>query len=137
MSLQNSSGLGSPSQDPLDSANLSQERGAECPAASNNHAQQHPIGLYLKVWLLLFVLSSLSYSVDYLQLQGMLRWSLIILFMLLKAGLIISVFMHMFWERVALVYAILLPPLCLLALIALMAIEANYTFANRLAFFSF
>jgi len=137
MAHQDSSGPDSASQGPSGSAHLNQERVAECLAASNEHTQQHPIGLYLKVWLLLFVLSSLSYSVDYLQLQGMLRWSLIILFMLLKAGLIISVFMHMFWERVALVYAILLPPLCLVVLIALMAIEANYTLANRLAFFSF
>jgi len=131
MAIQGSSVQGS-----TDKVNLNQEHDSEHPAEPN-HAQQHPIGLYLKIWLLLFVLSSLSYSVDYLQLQGMLRWSLIILFMLLKAGLIISVFMHMFWERVALVYAILLPPLCLVVLIALMAIEANYTLANRLAFFSF
>ena len=51
----------------------------------------------------------------------MLRWSLIVLFMLLKAGLIVAVFMHMAWERLALVYAILLPPLCLLVLVGLMA----------------
>ena len=38
-------------------------------------------------------------------------WFLIITFMLLKAGLIVAVFMHMLWERLALVYAILVPPL--------------------------
>ena len=97
--------------------------------------QQHPIGLYLKIWLLLFVLSAFSYMVDYIQLQGMLRWSLIIIFMLLKAGLIIAVFMHMVWERLALIYAILLPPLCLLVLIGLMAVEGNYTFLSRVVFF--
>ena len=32
----------------------------------------------------------------------MLRWALIILFMLLKAGLIVAIFMHMAWERLAL-----------------------------------
>ena len=31
--------------------------------------------------------------------------------MLLKAGLIVAVFMHMAWERLALICAILLPPL--------------------------
>jgi cytochrome c oxidase subunit IV len=97
--------------------------------------KQHPIGLYLKIWLLLFVLSALSYLVDYLQLQGMLRWSLILIFMALKAGLIIAVFMHMAWERLALIYAILLPPLCLLVLVALMAIEAEHTWFTRLLFF--
>lgn len=97
--------------------------------------QQHPISTYLWIWGLLFILSALSYMVDYLQFQGYLRWSLIIIFMLLKAGLIVSVFMHMMWERLALIYAILVPPLCLLVLIGLMAIEADYTFLTRLIFF--
>src|SRR6476620_8366795 len=57
--------------------------------------QQHPIRLYLTVWGLLFVLSTLSYLVDYFHFQGYARWGLIILFMLLKAGLIVAVFMHM------------------------------------------
>ena len=97
--------------------------------------QQHPLGIYLGVWILLFVLSSFSYAVDYFQLQGLLRWSLIVLFMLLKAGFIIAVFMHMAWERLALISAILLPPLCLLVFIGLMANEADYTFLTRLTAF--
>ena len=105
--------------------------------ASGTHqeGQQHPISVYLKIWLLLFFLSALSYMVDYMQLQGYLRWSLILIFMVLKAGLIIAVFMHMMWERLALIYAILLPPLCLLVLVALMALEADYTFGLREIFF--
>ncbi|MCM0150365.1 cytochrome C oxidase subunit IV family protein [Photobacterium galatheae] len=98
--------------------------------------QQHPISLYLKVWALLFVLSTLSYLVDYFHLQGLLRWSLIVLFMLLKAGLIASVFMHMRWERLALVYTIFIPPLVLLVLVGLMVSEASYIFALREWFFS-
>lgn len=97
--------------------------------------QQHPLGIYLGVWLLLFVLSGFSYAVDYFQLQGLLRWSLIILFMLLKAGFIIAIFMHMAWERLALISAILVPPLCLLVFIGLMATEADYTFLARLVAF--
>ena len=97
--------------------------------------QQHPIGLYLKIWGLLFVLSAMSYAVDYFHLQGLLRWGLILSFMLLKAGLIVAVFMHMAWERLALVCAILLPPLALLVLVGLMASEADYTFVTRLLFF--
>ncbi|MFT6519194.1 MAG: cytochrome c oxidase subunit IV [Candidatus Azotimanducaceae bacterium] len=98
--------------------------------------QQHPIGLYLKIWALLFVLSTLSYLVDYFNFEGLLRWTLILTFMLLKAGFIIGIFMHMAWERLALAYAILMPPGCLLVLIGLMAIEANYTFLTRSIFFS-
>jgi cytochrome c oxidase subunit IV len=98
--------------------------------------QQHSIGLYLKIWALLFVLSTLSYLVDYFNFEGLLRWTLILTFMLLKAGFIIGIFMHMAWERLALAYAILMPPGCLLVLIGLMAIEANYTFLTRSIFFS-
>ena len=54
------------------------------------------------VWGWLFVLSTCSYLVDYFGLHGYLRWSLILLFMVLKAGLIVAVFMHMAWERLAL-----------------------------------
>lgn len=97
--------------------------------------QQHPISLYLKVWGLLFVLSTMSYLVDYFHFQGYLRWGLILFFMLLKAGLIVGVFMHMAWERLALVCAILLPPLAVLVLVGLMAAEADHTFLTRLFFF--
>jgi cytochrome c oxidase subunit IV len=97
--------------------------------------QQHPIKIYLAIWLLLFVLSAFSYMVDYFQLQGYLRWTLIITFMLLKAGFIVAIFMHVAWERLALKLTILIPPLTLLVLIALMAIEGDHTFLTRLASF--
>ena len=98
-------------------------------------SQQHPISMYLWIWLLLFVLSFFSYMVDYLQFEGALRWTLILLFMFLKAGLIISIFMHMAWERLALIYAIFAPPAFILVLIILMTIESDYTFVTRLATF--
>jgi len=103
------------------------------PEAVHEHAegQQHPIRIYLWIWGLLFVFSTFSYLVDYFQFHGILRWSLIILFMLVKAGLIVAIFMHMAWERLALKIAILLPPLCLLILIGLMAIEGTHTFVTR------
>ncbi|HEX5682989.1 MAG TPA: cytochrome C oxidase subunit IV family protein [Ideonella sp.] len=97
--------------------------------------QQHPIALYFKIWGMLFVLSTLSYLVDYFHFQGALRWTLILVFMMLKAGLIVAVFMHMAWERMALVCAILIPPGALIVLVGLMASEANYTNLTRLLFF--
>jgi cytochrome c oxidase subunit IV len=105
--------------------------------ADPSHAsgQQHPIRIYLLIWGLLFVFSAFSYMVDYFQLQGMLRWTLIIVFMLLKASFIVAIFMHMAWERLALKLASLVPPLALLVLIGLMAIEGDYTFITRLASF--
>ena len=105
--------------------------------ADHAEGQQHPLGIYFKIWGLLFVLSAFSYAVDFYQFQGYLRWTLIIIFMFLKAGLIIAVFMHMMWERLALIYAILLPPLVLLVFIALMVVEGEYTFWSRLIFGGF
>ncbi len=98
--------------------------------------QQHPISIYLAIWGLLFVLSTMSYLVDYFGFQSYLRWSLILLFMLLKAGLIVSFFMHMRWERLALRCAILAPPIAVLVLVGLMTLEANYTLLTRLVFFA-
>ncbi|WP_435102859.1 cytochrome C oxidase subunit IV family protein [Arhodomonas sp. AD133] len=97
--------------------------------------QQHPIGIYLAIWGLLFVLSVFSYLVDYAGFEGFLRWFLITLFMILKAALIVAVFMHMAWERLAIMAAVLVPPGVLLVMTLLMALEANYTLFTRLVFF--
>ena len=104
-------------------------------ATASAEGQQHPIKLYLVVWGWLFILSTLSYLVDYFHLEGYLRWSLILLFMMLKAGLIVAVFMHMAWERLALVYAILVPPLAVLVFVGIMVLESDYTLFVRHVFF--
>ena len=104
-------------------------------ASAHGQGQQHPIRLYLVVWVWLFVLSACSYFVDYFQIQGGLRYSLILLFMMLKAGLIIAVFMHMAWERLSLVYAILVPISAVFVFVAIMVLESDYTLLSRLSFF--
>ena len=108
---------------------------AATPAVAHAEGQQHPIKIYLVVWGWLFVLSTCSYLVDYFGLQGYLRWFLILLFMIMKAGLIVAVFMHMAWERLTLIYAILLPPVAVLVFVGIMVFEANYTLFTRLDFF--
>jgi cytochrome c oxidase subunit IV len=105
-------------------------------ATTHAEGQQHPLKLYLVIWAWLFILSTCSYLVDYFHVQGYLRWSLILIFMLLKAGLIVAVFMHMAWERLALVYAIIVPPVLVLIFVSIMAIEANYTELTRAIFFA-
>lgn len=109
---------------------------AETARPIEQEAQHHPIRLYLVVWGWLFILSTCSYLVDYFGLTGYLRWSLILLFMALKAGLIVAVFMHMAWERLALIYAILVPPALLLVFVGIMVFESNYTLLGRLTFFA-
>ena len=108
---------------------------AESRASGHEEGQQHPLGIYLKIWAWLFVLSTVSYLVDYFHLEGYLRWSLIVIFMLLKAGLIVAVFMHMLWERLALMYAIVVPPLLVVVFMLIGAFEGFYTFITRGIFF--
>ena len=104
--------------------------------AAHAKGQQHPIKLYLVVWGWLFVLSTCSYLVDFFGIHGYLRWSLILLFMVLKAGLIVAVLMHMAWERLALAYAILVPPVLVLVFVGIMVFESDYTHLLRVMFFA-
>ncbi|MDC9823462.1 cytochrome C oxidase subunit IV family protein [Devosia sp. ZB163] len=115
---------------------MTQAEAQAIPADATAHAegQQHPIRVYLIVWFWLFVLSACSYLVDILQFQGLLRWGLIVMLMLGKAGLIIAIFMHMAWERLALAYAILVPPVLVVIFAIIMAFEADYTLVTRLVF---
>lgn len=117
---------------------VSTEQSQTDEAGTDMHAegQQHPIRVYLVVWGWLFVLSLASYLVDYAGLEGYLRWTLILFFMLLKAGLIIAYFMHMAWERLAFSYAIILPPAALLVFVWIMAMESDYTLLTRTIFFA-
>jgi caa(3)-type oxidase subunit IV len=97
--------------------------------------QQHPLKIYFWIWGLLFVLSAFSYGTDFLP-HGYLRAGLILLFMILKAGFIVAIFMHMKWERVAFIWAILGPPILLLFLIGFMVNEGKLTESTRVDFFS-
>lgn len=98
---------------------------------SSEAGQQHPLGIYYKIWVLLFVLSGFSYAVDYYHVEGGMRWFLVITLMLLKAGFITAIFMHVVWERMALVLTILGPPVVLLLLIGFLNFEGQYVEGNR------
>ena len=102
---------------------------------TSKEGQQHPIGIYLWIWGLLFVFSAFSYAVDWFQFQGYLRWSLILLFMMLKAGFIVAIFMHMYWERLAIILAILAPCFAILVFVFIMWHESYYTLLIRKIYF--
>ena len=97
--------------------------------------QQHPLKIYFWIWGLLFLFSAFSYGTDFLP-DGLFRWGLILLFMFLKAGFIVAIFMHMAWERVALIWAIIGPPVLLLFLIGFMVYEGEYTEGTRIDSFT-
>ena len=96
--------------------------------------QQHPLKIYWIMWGALFVLSAFSYATDFMQ-DGAMRTFLILTFMMLKAGGIVWIFMHMGWERLALKIAILGPPVAILVLIWLMALEGLYVEDSRLEWY--
>ena len=101
---------------------------------AGDEGQQHPLKIYWIMWVALFVLSGFSYATDFMQ-DGALRTSLILLFMMLKAGGIVWIFMHMGWERLALKFAILGPPVAIIVLIWLMALEGGYTEDTRVDYY--
>jgi cytochrome c oxidase subunit 4 len=93
--------------------------------------QQHPLKIYYIMWGSLFVLSGFSYATDFMD-DGALRTACILTFMMMKAGGIVWIFMHMGWERTALKLAILGPPVAILVLIWLMSMEGLYIEETRL-----
>ncbi len=95
----------------------------------------HKLGVYMWIWGLLFVFSFFSYMVDYLNFEGLLRWTLIVFFMLSKAALIMAIFMHLFWERYAIVNVLLWPMTLMLLFVGIMAAESEYTLFTRLFYF--
>jgi len=96
--------------------------------------QQHPLKIYYIMWIALFVLSGFSYWTDFWD-DGLLRTMAILTFMMLKAGGIVWIFMHMGWERTALKVAILGPPVAILVLIWLMSYEGFYIEDTRTEYY--
>jgi len=89
--------------------------------------QHQPISVYLRVWGLLFLLSALSYLVDFFEVRPIpLKWALLTGFAVVKASLILAYFMHLRFERLSLVYAVLLPPLLLMALVGIVMPDGAY-----------
>ena len=102
---------------------------------NNKKATTHNIGIYLWIWGLLFVFSTFSYLVDWYDFQGLLRWSLIIFFMLLKAGLIMAIFMHLYWERWAIVNVLLWPMTAIMVFVGIMALQSPNILFSRVPYF--
>ena len=95
----------------------------------------HKIGIYLWICGLPLVFSFFSYIVDYLNYQGLLLLTFIVFFMLAKAGFIMAIFMHLYWERWAIVNVLLWPMTLIGVFIAIMVSESYYTFFTRLFYF--
>ena len=104
--------------------------------ATGHDGHSQSLKVYFWVWLWLFILSACSYFVDISDLPDMVKWVCITIFMLLKAGLIMAIFMHMQLERWSMNLVVLAPPIVLMVALAIFALEANYTLSSRLQFFA-
>lgn len=84
-----------------------------------SEARPHPkTKTYLVVWLWLFIITVVEVVIAFLPLPKPIMALFFIVLALLKAGLIASFFMHLLYERITLIYSILLPLILLLALVA-------------------
>lgn len=68
-----------------------------------------PIRKYLIVWLWLFILSALAYFIDVVHIHQPWKAVLLVVVALMKAGMIMAVFMHLGYERLSLIYAVVAP----------------------------
>jgi len=98
---------------------------------SNEHAQQPDIGIYFKVWGLLFVLAGTSYCIAYFGVGQPLKAILLLALALGQAGLIVAVLMHLVWERVIVAYLMFVPPMLLASFLAICFTDGSYTNRTR------
>ncbi len=75
-----------------------------------------PIRKYLVVWLWLFILSALAYFIDVVHVPAPWKAILLVVVALMKAGMIMAVFMHLGYERLSLIYAVVAPLVFLLVM---------------------
>lgn len=80
-------------------------------------ATHPPIRRYLVVWFWLFILSALAYFIDVVHVPAPWKAILLVVVALMKAGMIMAVFMHLGYERLSLVYAVLAPLIFLVAMV--------------------
>ncbi len=90
--------------------------------------QAHSKKVYVRVWLWLLATTVVGFIISPLDLPGWLHNSLIAAVGLLKGGLIVAFFMHLKFERLSLIYSILLPLILLIALAAALLYEGTTRF---------
>lgn len=73
---------------------------------------------YLWVWFWLFIITLVEITIAFMPIPKLLMAQFFIILALMKAGLIAGFFMHLIYERINLIYSILLPLILLAALVA-------------------
>lgn len=84
--------------------------------------------VYIRVWLWLLAITVVGFVVSPLDLPAWLHNTLITLTGTMKGVLIVAFFMHLKFEKITLIYSILLPLILLLALAAALLYEGTTRF---------
>jgi cytochrome c oxidase subunit IV len=90
--------------------------------------QSHSKKTYIKVWMWLLFITLAGFIISPLQLPGAVHTFLIVMVALMKAGLIVAFFMHLKFEKIGLIYSILLPLILLIALVVALLYEGTTSF---------
>jgi cytochrome c oxidase subunit IV len=90
--------------------------------------QQHSSKVYIKVWLWLLAITLAGFILSPLGLPGWLHNLFIVSIALMKGGLIVAFFMHLRFERLSLIYSILLPLILIIAFAVALLYEGTTKF---------
>ncbi len=90
--------------------------------------QEHSKKVYIKVWIWLLAITIAGFIVSPLGLPGWLHNLFIVIIALMKGGLIVAYFMHLKFERLSLIYSILLPLILIVALAVALLYEGTTRF---------
>ncbi|GIV55526.1 MAG: hypothetical protein KatS3mg040_0294 [Candidatus Kapaibacterium sp.] len=90
-----------------------------------------PIRKYLVVWLWLFILSALAYFIDVVHVPQPWKPILLVVVALMKAGMIMAVFMHLGYERLSLIYAVVAPLIFLVVMTIAFLPEGGAIFGSH------
>ncbi|MCS7223796.1 MAG: cytochrome C oxidase subunit IV family protein [Armatimonadetes bacterium] len=104
----------------------------EAEMAEGSSKPHPPVKIYLQVLFLLFLLSTVAYFIDLMQMAMVIKALLLISIALMKAGLIAGYFMHLRFERITLVYVLVAPLILLIGLVAAVMPDGRSVLLSRL-----
>lgn len=88
--------------------------------------------IYWRVWLQLLVITVAEIIVAFLPISHLLMASLFTIMALMKASLIAAYFMHLKFEKISLIYSIVLPLILIVALAAALIPDGSVALLMRL-----
>jgi len=97
--------------------------------AADHHDMDAHGSVFKRIWVpffILFGLTVLEFIIAFTMAKGPARVGIFVFLTIVKAFYIVAYFMHLKFERISLIYTIVLPMLFLVYLIALLLMEGGY-----------